>query len=373
MIKFAINCVNFFRTKNKLQKLQLKFYSDGPIKLEKIKNLDLKKRIAKKILEFYKNCDFLYNNFEINENLKISGLWKNYLLINKKDQFETYASGDLEKIILLHENMFYNSLIKGLWSYSHYNEIKKDYTALILFLRDVELYKIIFRNFSGLPTSDRINKWGYREGKNKFHFLDISSNSQKNLIINSLNLIKNKKKFNILEIGGGFGSLAERLHDNEKIQSITIFDVPSSLAIAYYYLCSKFGEDKVDLINSKNEIHSKLNLNLNKIYLIPSAFFDEIKKYNDFDLMCNFASFSEMGFKTVKYYLENLPESVKLIVSSNSNNPTARKDTSHIEVIIDNFPIPKNFDLLFSTIQTPFFSNWRYKTKVWFKNLATND
>ena len=213
MIKFAINCVNFFRAKSKLKKLQLRFYSDGPITFEKVQNLDLKKKIVKKILEFYKKCDFFYNNSKINENLKISGLWKNYLLINKKDQFDTYENGDLEKVILLHENMFYNSLIKGLWSYSHYSEIKRDHTALTLFLKDIELYKIIFRNFSELPTSDRINKWGFSEGKNKFHFLDISSNSQKNLIINSLNLIKNKKKFNILEIGGGFGSLAERLFD----------------------------------------------------------------------------------------------------------------------------------------------------------------
>lgn len=152
-----------------------------------------------------------------------------------------------------------------------------------------------------------------------------------------------------------------------------MFDIPSTLTIAYYYLCSKFGEDKVDLINSRDEISSKLNLNLNKIYLIPSAFFDDIKKYNDLDLMCNFASFSEMDFETIKYYLENLPASIKLIISSNSNKQTEHKDVDFVETIIDNFPIPLSFDLIFSTVQTPFFSNWRYKTKVWFKNLSTRN
>lgn len=52
-------------------------------------------------------------------------MWKKYLLKNKKDQLDIYKSGNLEKVVLLHENMFYNSLIKGLWNYSYYNKIKK--------------------------------------------------------------------------------------------------------------------------------------------------------------------------------------------------------------------------------------------------------
>ena len=53
--------------------------------------------------------------------------------------------------------------------------------------------------------------------------------------------------------------------------------------------------------------------------LIPSAFFSEIKNYDNYDLFCNFASFSEMDLETIKYYLHNLPKSIKTIVTGNSN------------------------------------------------------
>ena len=74
-----------------------------------------------------------------------------------------------------------------------------------------------------------------------------------------------------------------------------------------------------------------------------------------------------MPFDTIKFYLDNLPEEVGLIVSSNSN--VMIKSFEHQEIMSDKFPIPKYFDLIFSTVQIPFFSNWRYKTCVWFKKL----
>ena len=82
-----------------------------------------------------------------------------------------------------------------------------------------------------------------------------------------------------------------------------------------------------------------------------------------------------MEFDTIKFYLENLPKEVKLIVSSNSNisvsdllgKSASSHDTEFRSVISDKFPIPKYFDLVFSTVQIPYFSNWRHKTCVWFK------
>ena len=73
-----------------------------------------------------------------------------------------------------------------------------------------------------------------------------------------------------------------------------------------------------------------------------------------------------MDFNTVKFYLENLSKKIKIIVSSNSNVEISMLNNQ--EVISDRFPIPKYFDLIFSSVQIPFFSNWRYKTCVWFNN-----
>ena len=366
MIKVLLNFINFFRVKNKLRKLKLKFYSEGPINnLGEVSDLDLKKRIVREIIKFNKSCDLSYKNISTNENLKISGLWKELLVRYKKEQLEAYNTGDINKIILLHENMFYNPLIEGLWNYTHLNDLGKNYSSLILFLKDLYLYRIIFRDYSGLSSSNKIKKWGYQHGNDKFHFLDISSKIQKNLISNSLNLLNDKKKFNILEIGGGFGSLAERMFEEERINSYTIVDIPSTLLIAYYYLCSKFGTNTVEILHTSDSIESKFNTKSKKIYLIPSCFFDKVKNYQDFDLLCNFASFSEMSFETIKYYLDNLPSQIKIIISSNSNIPS--KTDIYEEVINDEFPIPKNFVLSFSTVQIPFYSNWRYKTKIYTK------
>ena len=366
MIKVLLNFINFFRVKNKLRKLKLKFYSEGPINnLGEVSDLDLKKRIVREIIKFNKSCDLSYKNISTNENLKISGLWKELLVRYKKEQLEAYNTGDINKIILLHENMFYNPLIEGLWNYTNLNDLGKNYSSLILFLKDLYLYRIIFRDYSGLSSSNKIKKWGYQHGNDKFHFLDISSKIQKNLISNSLNLLNDKKKFNILEIGGGFGSLAERMFEEERINSYTIVDIPSTLLIAYYYLCSKFGTNTVEILHTSDSIESKFNTKSKKIYLIPSCFFDKVKNYQDFDLLCNFASFSEMSFETIKYYLDNLPSQIKIIISSNSNIPS--KIDIYEEVINDEFPIPKNFVLSFSTVQIPFHSNWRYKTKIYTK------
>ena len=62
-----------------------------------------------------------------------------------------------------------------------------------------------------------------------------------------------------------------------------------------------------------------------------------------------------------------MPEEIKIIVSSNSNMASniATKSHGHLEIISDKFPIPKKFDLVFSSVDIPYFVHWRYKTCVW--------
>ena len=42
----------------------------------------------------------------------------------KNDQISIYKRGDLDEILIFHENMFYNCLIRGLWNYSYYDTVK---------------------------------------------------------------------------------------------------------------------------------------------------------------------------------------------------------------------------------------------------------
>ena len=85
-----------------------------------------------------------------------------------------------------------------------------------------------------------------------------------------------------------------------------LVDVPANLVTAYYYLSNKYGLEKVKILKTRNEIQDyreKFKKN-NLILLIPSCFYDEIRNY-DLNLISNFGSFSEMGYKTIEYYKNN--------------------------------------------------------------------
>jgi len=376
MLNKIINLINYFRVARHSLYRELKFfYEPPPKKVSEIQNYELKSKIVSEILKFNTKCNYFYENLSIIKELKIKGVWKYYISKYKKKQLDTYLNKNVDEIMILHESMFYNCLLRGIsWNYSYFENINFNYTAILLFLKDLNLYKIIFKNLDSLPSNsnNQIKKWGYKHKNDKIHFADIASRVQKNLILNALNLLNEKHKYNIMEIGPGFGPLAERLFDENKINTLILLDIPSTLTTAFYYLSSKFGLDKVKILSSPSDVQKYYNLDdEKKILLIPTCYYDLIKNIKNVDLLCNFASFSEMEFDTIKFYLENLPKEVKLIVSSNSNKSASSPDPEVMaevrEVISDKFPIPKYFDLVFSTVQIPYFSNWRHKTCVWFK------
>lgn len=376
MLNKIINLINYFRVARYSLYRELKFfYEPPPKKVSEIQNYELKSKIVSEILKFNTKCNYFYENLSIIKELKIEGLWKYYILKYKKKQLDTYLNKNVDEIMILHESMFYNCLLRGIsWNYSYFENINFNYTAILYFIKDLNLYKIIFKNLDSLPSNsnNQIKKWGYKHKNDKIHFADVASGVQKNLILNALNLLNEKRKYNIMEIGPGFGPLAERLFDENKINTLILLDIPSTLTTAFYYLSSKFGLDKVKILSSPSDVQKYYNLDdEKKILLIPTCYYDLIKNIKNVDLLCNFASFSEMEFDTIKFYLENLPKEVKLIVSGNSNISASSSDPEVMaevrEVISDKFPIPKYFDLVFSTVQIPYFSNWRHKTCVWFK------
>ena len=285
----------------------------------------------------------------------------------KREQIDVISNKNLNEIILLHENMFYNCLIKGFLPYSSFENLKFNFTATLNFLKDLDLYKMLFKNFDQLPSNDLIKKWGYKQKNNKIHFGATRSIIEKDLILNSHKLIKNKQKYNIIELGSGYGAVAERLFENNKINSLILVDLPSSLSTAFYYLSTKFGLDKVKILSTPSDVQKYYNLEEKKILLIPTCYYDLIKNFKNIDSLCGFSTFSEMDFKTIKFYLENLPREIKLLVISNSNDEEAFS-YDYQDIMSDELPIPKNFDLIFSSIRMPFFANWKYKTCVWFKN-----
>ena len=366
MKKYIKNLINYYKLKKHRLASEFIFFDDTqPKVISDILDYKEKEKSINRILDFYSKCDFLYENIKVPKELEIGGTWKRYIQTIKKEQINVLARKNVKEILIFHENMFYNCLIKGFMPYSYFENVKKDYAAILNFLKDLDLYDIMFKNFDSLPVKNDIKKWGFKKKNNKIHFGAASSMFAKNLILEASKLLKKKENINILEIGSGYGALAERLFDVKEINSLILTDLPSSLTTAYYYLSAKYGVEKVKIIATKEEIHKHLSLKDKKIILIPTCFYEEIKNFQDLDLLCNFASFSEMDFATIKFYLTNIPKDVKLIVSSNNNEETFRQN--HHEVISDKFPIDKEFNQVFSSIRLPFFSNWRYKTCVWYK------
>ena len=369
MLNKIVNLINYFRVPRHSLYRDFEFFHDQlPKKVAEIQNYNLKSEIVDEIIKFYAKCNFFYENLKIIKELEIGGRWQKLLLKIKKKQIDTLLNKNVDEIMILHESMFYNCLIEGFIGYSYFKNIKFNYTARLDFLRDLDVYKIMFNNFDGLPSNNQIKIWGYKQKNHKIDFGCILSMFQKYLILNSLKLLNKKQKYNIIEIGSGYGALAERLFKEDKINNLILLDIPSSLTTAFYYLSSRFGLDKVKILKSPSDIQKYYDLGEEKkILLIPTCYYDLIKNIKNIDLLCNFSSFSEMSFDTIKYYLENLPKEIKLIVSTNNNDPTFSH--GHHDVMSDNFPIPKYFDLIFSTIRLPFYSNWKYKTCVWFKKL----
>ena len=265
MLNKIKNLIDYFRvTKNNLYH-ELKFFHEpAPKNISEIENYKFKSEIVSEILKFNSNCHFFYENLSVNQELRIGGLWKNHILKNKKKQLDSYLSKNLDEIMILHENMFYNCLIHGFWNYSNFKNISFNYSAILLFLKDLNLYKIMYKNFDGLPSNNQIKKWGYKYKNDKIHFIDMASVMQKDLILNSLNLLNKKQKYNLLEIGSGYGALAERLFEEDRVSTLILLDIPSSLTVAFYYLSSKFGLDKVKILNSPSDIQKYYDLDERK-------------------------------------------------------------------------------------------------------------
>ena len=252
MKKYIVNLINYYKLKKHRLTNEFIYFNDTQPKLtSEILNYKTKEEIINKILDFYSKCDFLYENMKVVKELEIGETWKRYIQAIKKEQIDVLSRKNVKEILIFHESMFYNCLIQGFMPYAYFGNAQKDYAAILNFLKDLDLYDIMFKNFDDLPVKNDIKKWGFKQKNNKIHFGAASSMFAKNLILESSKLLKKKKNINILEIGSGYGALAERLFDAKEINSLILTDLPSSLTTAYYYLSAKYGLERVKIISNK--------------------------------------------------------------------------------------------------------------------------
>lgn len=112
-------------------------------------------------------------------------------------------------------------------------------------------------------------------------------------------------KKNILEIGAGYGNLAEKFIKHSNVKYF-IIDLPETILIQHYYLKTNHPKIKVQKIKSSNDQIDTSN----DVFLIPCFFLDSLKN-SQFDLVINMRSFGEMNANIIKQYFNLINETLK--------------------------------------------------------------
>ena len=112
----------------------------------------------------------------------------------------------------------------------------------------------------------------------------------------------------ILEIGGGFGSLA-RIIINDKKCKYFLIDLPEANLISNYYLQNYFPEKKIfNYSDYKDKLLEDVIQNFD-IFILPPGTLD--KQNIKFDFIINSRSFMEMNKKIIKEYFNLIQSKVK--------------------------------------------------------------
>ena len=116
-----------------------------------------------------------------------------------------------------------------------------------------------------------------------------------------------KDNFFILEIGGGFGSLA-RIIINDKKCKYFLIDLPEANLMSNYYLKNYFPEKKIfNYSDYKDKLLEDVIQNYD-IFILPPEILD--KQNIKFDFIINSRSFMEMNKKIVKKYFNLIQSKV---------------------------------------------------------------
>jgi hypothetical protein len=326
--------------------------------------------LAIKIIDFHKKFGLFYENIPLRKELQIKGAWHDDLIERRPIQNKIYVYGNPQEVAKFHENMFFNELISGLWNYGYVHaDPKISKISINKLFSDYYEYNKIYPADSFISTKPSLPYWGFGEGV--ITPVDVWHSVQAHAINDLYSLISKingQKNLSFIEIGSGFGGLAEKLGKANIFDRFLLVDIPHNLVTAYYYLSQSFGEDVVELITSAEHLIRCLKNPLSKFILIPSSLTEVLSSLEGDYIFGNFGSFSEMNYETVEFYLNQLPPRVLGIVQINSNSPTINS-SSHIEVISDDFPLPS--DLLKVYAGKPCSSNssgGRYKISLHIKD-----
>ena len=291
----------------------------------------------------------------------------------RKTQSDIYRKAkDVITVAKFHEEMFFNELIKGLWNYGYIDRYRKpSQISKSGFMTDLKNNNMMYHNNNSLVAKNRIPAWGHGIKEGIIKYTDIAHSVQARHVNEMANYYKSSHKnqeISFLEIGSGFGGLAEKLLLDCKFRKIILFDIPHNLVTAYYYLSqTNVQSGKIELASSISKFTEYFEDSYTKVILCPTCFYDTVKTLKDNFIVGNFGSFSEMNRATIEYYLKGIPNETQAIININSNQKLENAG-SHIEVIADEFAIPERFSVVYSGPSVcQAACNNRYKTTIHMK------
>lgn len=145
-----------------------------------------------------------------------------------------------------------------------------------------------------------------------------------------------KQRLNVVEVGGGYGRLAEMFLNKlqGRMHYVLIDAVPGSLMYSFLYLRSQFPELTIGSYYAGDQYSKKYDC------YITSSWRTDILESEDFDLLVNIESMQEMRQDQVDFYLclfEKLGREKSLIYLSNARDYIFKGD----------FHIPYNWQTLY--------------------------
>ena len=255
-----------------------------------------------RMIEFAKKVDLYYEGMKIRKELKIGGAWKAFLMEERKIQSTIYGgNADASEIAIFHEEMFFNELVKGLWNYGYITRGKEpSQTSRSRFMSDLKTTNIIYPDNKLLVAKNKIPMWGHKSEKGLIKYTDVAHSIQVRNINDIAEYCKsqNNSELSFLEIGSGYGGLAEKLLPDCRFKKLIMFDIPHNLMTAYYYLSqSNMCRDGIHLVNSIDDINNSYADSNIKIILCPTCFYGSIQHLDGNFILGNFGSFSKWPIK----------------------------------------------------------------------------
>jgi putative sugar O-methyltransferase len=219
--------------------------------------------------------------------------------------------------------------IEGLFgTLSGYNKAKTDYRIFLA---------------TDTPKHPKISEIGESLVGEPQEYFNFDSKYFSRCLLNyllGLNFLKNtvdtKNVKNVLEIGGGFGTLGEIFYNSDPDSFYVNVDIPPVSAVSSYYLSQVVGKQAVLTYDLSREMHVIDIHELKKEYRCAVLCPWQLPKIKgDFELFVNFMSFQEMEPAVVENYIshvERLTSKYVLLRNSRTGKKKA-KDNNEIGVI----------------------------------------